>query len=526
MAMRVTGMFSGLQTESIISELVSAKSTKVTKLKNDKQKMEWKQEVWQGLNSKIYSLYSDKLTKMRYESSYAKRKTSSSNENVATVIAGDSSVLGSQTLKVNSLAQTGYLTGAKIKCRVDEKNPKGEVSGDTKLSAINNNLAGSKLKLKVGSEDEKEIEITADMTVNGLIAKFKEAGINATFDKENQRFFLNGKEMGTEADFILSSDSTINDRNGNPINALRALGLDTTATEDDYLALYGTKSNAVKLQGQDAEIVLNGATFKGNSNTFSINGLTIDVKGVTSADETVMLTTSSDTDGIYEMIKDFFTEYNDMINSISKHYNADTAKGYDVLTPEQKETMTDEEIENWENKIKDSLLRRDTTLSQLSIMLNGIMSGGITMDDGSKMYLSNFGIKTLNYFEAEKNEHYAYHIDGDEDDDKTKANEAKLKKMIASDPDKVTEFFSKLSKKMYDELDKSMQSTEYSSIYKVYNDKQLKKETTEYDKKISKAQKELNAYEDKWYDKFTAMEVAMSKLQSNQNAISSMLANM
>ena len=42
MAMRVTGMFSGLQTESIISELVSAKSEKVTKLKNDKQKMEWK----------------------------------------------------------------------------------------------------------------------------------------------------------------------------------------------------------------------------------------------------------------------------------------------------------------------------------------------------------------------------------------------------------------------------------------------------------------------------------------------------
>ena len=151
MAMRVTGMFSGLDTESIISELVSAKSTKVTKLKNDKQKMEWKQEVWQGLNSKIYSLYSDKLTKMRYESSYAKRKTSSSNESIVSVVAGDSSVLGSQTLKVNSLAQTGYLTGAKIKCRVDSENPKGEISGDTKLVAINRNLVGSKLKVARGA---------------------------------------------------------------------------------------------------------------------------------------------------------------------------------------------------------------------------------------------------------------------------------------------------------------------------------------------------------------------------------------
>ena len=526
MAMRVTGMFSGLQTESIISELVSAKSEKVTKLKNDKQKLEWKQEVWQGLNSKIYSLYSNKLTKMRYESSYAKRKTSSSNESVVTVVAGESSVLGSQTLKVNSLAKTGYLTGAKIKCKSDTNNPDGKISAETKLSTINSNLAGSKLKLTVGSGEEKEIEITSDMTVNGLLGKFKEAGINATFDTTNQRFFLNGKEMGTEADFTLTSDSMIDDGNGNSINALRALGLDTTATEDDYFALYGTKSNAVKLQGQDAEIELNGAIFRGNSNTFTINGLSLDVKNVTAADETITITTTNDTEGVYEMIKDFFSEYNDMINSISKHYSADTAKGYDVLTDEQKEGMTDEEIENWEGKIKDSLLRRDTTLSQLLTTMNGIMSSAITMDDGSKMYLASFDIKTLNYFEAEKNEHYAYHIDGDEDDEKTKTKENTLKKMIASEPEKVTEFFSKLSKTLYDKLDKAMESTDYSSIYKVYNDKELKKETTNYDKKIKEAQKALNAYEDKWYDKFTAMEVALSKLQSNQNAVSSMLSNL
>lgn len=525
--MRVTGMFSGLQTESIISELVSAKSTKVTKLKNDKQKLEWKQEVWQNLNSKIYSLYSSKLTKMRYESSYAKRKTSSSNENVVTVVAGDSSVLGSQTLKVNSLAKTGYLTGAKIKCKPDsQKNPEGKVAADTKLSAINSNLVGSKLKLTVGTGEVQEIEITDDMTVNGLLSKFKDAGINATFDTGNQRFFLNGKEMGTEADFTLTSDSMIDDGNGNSINALRALGLDTTATEDDYFALYGTKSNAVKLQGEDAEIVLNGATFRENSNTFTINGLSLDIKNVTAQDETVTLTTTNDTDGIYEMIKDFFSEYNDMINDIAKHYNADSASGYDVLTDEQKEGMTDEEIENWEGKIKDSLLRRDTTLSTLISTLNGVMSAGITMDDGSKMYLASFDIKTLNYFEAEDNEHYAYHIDGDEDDEKTKTKENTLKKMIASEPEKVTEFFSKLSKNLYDKLDKAMESTDYSSIYKVYNDKELKKETTKYDKKIKEAQDALNAYEDKWYDKFTAMEVALSKLQSNQNAVSSMLSGL
>ncbi len=44
-----------------------------------------------------------------------------------------------------------------------------------------------------------------------------------------------------------------------------------------------------------------------------------------------------------------------------------------------------------------------------------------------------------------------------------------------------------------------------------------------YTQKIKDAEKELSDYEDKWYKKFSAMEVALSKLQSNQSTISSML---
>lgn len=521
--MRVTGMFSGFETESIISELVSAKSSKVTKLKNEQKKLEWKQEVWQNLNTKIYSFYSKKLTNMRYESSYAKRKTSSSNESIASVVAGDNAVTGSQTLKVNSLAQSGYLTGAKIKGPVHSDNPTGKVSSDTILSKINSNLTGSTISVTVGNGETQNIEITSDMTVNGLVSELKKAGLNASFDATNQRFFINSKEMGADNDFTITATNIPNADGSGSMSALRALGLDTTATADEYNDLFGFSTNCTKIDGTDAEIILNGATFTGSSNTFSINGLTIDVKGTTSADETVTFTTTADTDGIYDMIKDFFEDYNEMINEISRLYNADSASDYDVLTAEQKETMTDEEIETWENKIKDSLLRRDTTLNTIISSMNSIMSEGVKMSDGKTMYLAKFGIGTLNYFECEDNEHYAYHIDGDEDDEKTSGKTDKLKSMIATDPDTVTEFFATLSKSLYSKFDELMASTEYSSIYKVYNDKELKTQYKKYDTKISDAQDELNDYEDKWYDKFTAMEVALSKLQSNQNAVSSML---
>ena len=74
-------------------------------------------------------------------------------------------------------------------------------------------------------------------------------------------------------------------------------------------------------------------------------------------DEEISLVTSTDYDGIYNTIKDFLTEYNDLINEMDKLYNADSARKYDMLTNDEKDSMTDDEVEQWEDKIKSALLR-------------------------------------------------------------------------------------------------------------------------------------------------------------------------
>lgn len=516
MTMRITSMYSGLDTESIISELISAKSQSVTKLKNEKTKLGWKKEAWQTLNTKIYSFFNTKLADMRFESAYTKKKTKSSNESIASVVASSGAVDGSQSLKVKSLAASGHLTGAQIKQLNPEDASNTKISNSTKLSEISSELDGKVIKI-----NNKEITLTGDMTVNSLVSEMKNAGVNASFDTNTQRFFVSSKGAGAANDFTLSSTSTASDGS----NILRYLGMDESTTEAEYNTLFGASTNCKKSAASDAEIELNGAKFTSNTNSFTINGLTITCNGTTTDDEVVTLSTSSDTDGIYDMIKDFFTDYNDMINDICKKYNADSAKDYDVLTSEQKEAMTDEEIEKWESTIKGSLLRRDSTLSTVMSSLSSIMSEGVTLSSGKKMYLSNFGIGTLSYFEAEDNEHYAYHIDGDEDDSKTSTNADKLKSMIATDPEAVSEYFATLSKKMYDKLNTLMASSDYSSVYKIYNDKQLDKDDKSYDEKITKAQEKLDDYQDRWYDKFSKMEVALAKLQSNQSAISGLLGN-
>lgn len=543
--LRMTGMYSGMDTESIVSQLVKTKSTKVTNLKNEQKKLEWKQTAWQDLNSKIYNMYSKTLSNLRLTSAYSKKSTVSSDSTKATVVASEGAVNGTQTLKVNKLAKSGYLTGAKLDGKTstttgtDGKDVTKVVNWETtdKLSEIDSNLTGKTISITTGSgTDAKttDIEITADMTINDLVAKFKDAGVNASFDTTNQRFFINSTGTGSAKNFTLTSDDS---------TALASLGLDPNTT---YTDINGSKNSCVKIEGQDAEIVLNGATFVSDSNTFSINGLTINTLGVT--DEEISLVTSTDYDGIYNTIKDFLTEYNDLINEMDKLYNADSARKYDMLTNDEKDSMTDDEVEQWEDKIKSALLRKDNSLYNVMNTLTTTMMDGYYENNlsdkqkknmsaseisawykengGKKHYLSDYGIGTLRYFEAQDNEHHAYHINGDADDEFTSTKEDKLKAAIAEDPEGTANFFATLCKTLYSKLDETMsESTEYSSIYKVYNDKQLKKDYKDYTTKISDAEDELNDYEDRWYNKFSKMEVALSKLQSQTSSISSMLGS-
>ncbi|MDE7403825.1 MAG: flagellar filament capping protein FliD, partial [Lachnospiraceae bacterium] len=151
------------------------------------------------------------------------------------------------------------------------------------------------------------------------------------------------------------------------------------------------------------------------------------------------------------------------------------------------------------------------------IMMSGFEVGG------KKMYLYDFGIETMGYFNAAENEKNAYHIYGDEDDDAFKNETNKLMAMISSDPDAVVGFFTQLSQKLYDKMFDLMKGTEFSSVYKVYDNKKMQEEYDGYTTKIAEAEKKLQEYEDKWYKKFAAMETAMAKMQSNASAVTALL---
>ena len=279
----------------------------------------------------------------------------------------------------------------------------------------------------------------------------------------------------------------------------------------------GASSGAVRIDGQDSKIILNGAEFKSNTNNYSINGLTIQATAKTNG-EKVTITTGTDVDGIYDSIKGFLKDYNELIKAMDTAYNADSSKGYEPLTSDEKEAMTDDEIEKWETKIKDSLLRKDSTLGNASSAMKNIMASTIEID-GKKYSLASFGIKTQGYFESTASERGVYHIDGDKDDSVSAGKDDKLRAAIANDPELVTEFFSKLATKVYDDLGKRMGSSSMSSVYTLYNDKEMATQYSEYNTKISKKEDEIKKWEDFYFAKFSRMEKALAQLNSQQTSL-------
>ena len=125
MPIRLSGLASGLDTEAIVGALVSAYSYKKDKYVKAQTKLSWKQDAWKTLNSKVYSLYTS-VGQMRYSSSYTVKKATVSDTTKATATASGTAINGTQSLKINRLAQTAYITGGELD---------SSVTGSTTMSA-------------------------------------------------------------------------------------------------------------------------------------------------------------------------------------------------------------------------------------------------------------------------------------------------------------------------------------------------------------------------------------------------------
>lgn len=507
MAIRMTGLTSGLDTESIVEALMSAQKMKTTKIKNKLTKSEWTEEIWKDMNKKLYSFYTTELTKFKTQGSYLTKKATSSNESVATATATNSAAIGSHTLAVESLASAQMVTGAKI----------DDASSSTKSLADLGIAEGTVIKIDGADGKSSRLEVTSTTTIADFVDSCRTAGLNANFDASQKRLFISSSKSGKENAFSITTEGYV-DGTTSPLEKLGLQEIDSTKINNDIVGNAGFNMKCAK----DASIVLDGARLTGSSNNFSVNGLTLNLISTTQNKTTgdydeITLNVSNDTKAAYDMVKNFVKKYNELLDEMNKKYSAESARGYDPLTDEQKEAMTDDEVEKWENKIKDSLLRRDDTLSSIVSTMRSSLQVNVEVD-GKKYSLTSFGIKTSSDY-TEKGK---LHICGDEEDDTYATENNDLMEALEKNPDAVMKTLAQAGQNLYDAMTKKMSKTSLSSALTFYNDKQMDNTQSEYKKKIKELEKKLTSMEDRYYKQFTAMEAALTKMQNSASAVTSL----
>lgn len=410
------------------------------------------------------------------------------------------------TAKIFGITTDGEGTLIEPKTSDAEKDPVTIIGGSTRfyqeVETTGASVTANTKLIDLGIAEGTEIKvngnaITVDRktTLKSLADQMAKLGIEANYDAGQGRFYLNSKGTGEANQFTIDSDA----------DTLAKLGLDLQVGDEG------------RIDAKDAVIEYNGVRYQQASSTFSINGLTIEAM---EEGETQTFNVGTDSQGIYDKVKEFVKSYNTLIEEMNTLYNAARVKDYEPLTDDEKKGMSDEEIEKWEGIIKASLLRRDDTISSLLSSMRSTLNKqvSVTLSDGTtKNYaLTSFGINTSTYTERGK-----LHIYGDEDDADFMDFDNDLMAAINKDPSAVEKTLSTLGTEMYNNLLKAMNSDrDLSSALTFYNDKQLDKEISNYKDRVSTLQDKVTAVEDKYYKQFSAMETALAKLQSQQTYIS------
>ncbi len=517
MSIRLTGMVSGLDTDSLVKELVNVQKMRNKRVEDKKVTLEWTKDIWKTLNSKIYTFYREQVSKVRLQGSYQNKKVSSSNDMAVEARAESNAPIGTHKIKVKQLASSQYLTSGRIE--KDKTDANIDVANSTKISDLIDLDQVKSAKINIG---DKEISIDSETTIGNIIDTAKEAGLNANFDSVQKRFFISSKDSGQDNAFQISE--TIEKAEGveERVSILDALKLDTIEIDKNGIVAREDSQPSLSslVEAQDSIVIYNGARLRSDSNTLSANGLTFTLISANPDEEIeeISITVANDSQATYDMIKDFIKGYNEILGEMNTRYNANTARGYDPLTEEQKETMSEKTIEKWENTIKDSLLRRDSTLSTLISSFKTVMGTQVQVD-GKNYSLSSFGIVTGDYTERG-----LLHINGDKDDPTHATEEDKLLKAIEEDPELVSKVFSEIGKNLYDTMTKQMSSIpNVRSAFTFYNDKLMDKQVTRYEREVADLEKKLYELEEKYYNQFAKMETALSKMQSQSTYLYSMM---
>ncbi|MEC2077297.1 flagellar filament capping protein FliD [Metabacillus fastidiosus] len=327
------------------------------------------------------------------------------------------------------------------------------------------------------------------------------AGVSAFYDSHTDQVTLTRKETGDHnngGSQIITSDGFLN-------QVLRF--------EDDL-------GEAVEEKiGVNAKFTINGLETQRTSNTFEMNGVTFTLKDTFNLEGNqavpgISINLSNDTSKVFDNIKAFVEKYNEMIDKIQGKISEERYRSYTPLTDTQLEQLSDKQQEQWEEKAKSGLLRRDTLLMGALTKVRQDFYGAVNSNeiDPKLRQLASIGITTTSNY-----------LDGG----KLQINENALKKAIEENPDSVEKLFNSngttysekgIINRLYDSLKESMDKLKEraGNVGSTNEEFSIGKNLKSLNSQISNFEKRMIQVEDRYWRQFTAMEKAIQR--SNQQS--------
>lgn len=380
-----------------------------------------------------------------------------------------------------------------------------------------------------GKAQYQNFKFDGSISMNNMFSTINKstAGVNLFYDSGTDKVVAMRTETG--------NFNSVQDANGkdNEIEFLKvnrdADGkiVRNEATEEkssffkDVLGLGDDKAGT----GTDAIFTINGLQTTRKSNTFTINDVTFTLnKNTLSTEAATTISIKKDTESIMKTITDFVEKYNEVIAKVNGELGEKRNSDYDPLTDAEKEALSETEIEKWEGLARSGMLRRDSILTNALNSMRTDLYTEVKTNDTTKTnpkynQLAEIGISTTaNY----------------SDRGKLEIDKEKLRAAIEDDPEAVFQMFMAdgesygeqgLARRLRNTISDTMLTIEEraGNTFKTESSYTIGKQLMDYENQIDRFEDRLIDWEEQYWSKFTAMETAMQKLNSQSNTLLSYL---
>jgi flagellar hook-associated protein 2 len=488
--MRIGGLASGMDIDSIVGNLMKAERMPLDKLFQRKQIIDWQRDAYREMNLAL-SKFRDTYSNMRLQSTFTAYSATSSNSSIVTGTATSSAVPGTYNVVVENLAKSGKLNSASaiidLNTTVSAKSTdKVLLTGSPNETFTVTNGQGLVATITVDGTDTyatlaNKINNASDDTTGASL------GLRASFDDTTSRFFISTKDMGGDKSFTLQN---------------------TTFVQNQILG-GGTTFSAT---GQYGSLTFDGIAVNNlTTNETTVNGINLKLLKEDPA-TTVSITVQTDTDAAFSKIKDFVDGYNKLVDEIHSKLRETKYRDYPPLTNEQREGLSDTEAEKWDKKSQSGMLRNDAMLrSVLNDLRSSLYEPVEGINTGELRQLAEIGITTGDY----------------RSDGKLYLDETKLRKALTDKPEEVMNLFTKtaevegstsqmgLGRRIYEDLNAAIKKITQKAGYPgttLSDQSTLGKSITQIGEQMFRWEDRLGRIENRYWRQFTAMEKALDKM--------------